>query len=72
MRTSFAGGDQDTFARAAHSIKGSAGNLGAEQWLAVAARLEADAKNGIPANAAARIQEMNAILTATRPALGRE
>lgn len=72
LRQATVSGDQATFVRAAHSIKGSASNLGAEQLRAIAATLEAGATDGIPADAAARIQEMDTILAATRRALGRE
>lgn len=71
LRTSLASGDQGTFARAAHSIKGSASNLGAEPLRAAAATLENDAQQAIPADAEARIQELDTILAATRRALGR-
>lgn len=48
LRTAFAAGDQPTFSRAAHSIKGSASNLGAMRLRAVAEKLEHESKqNGI-------------------------
>lgn len=45
LRTSFAAGDQTTFSRAAHSIKGSASNLGAMRLRAVAEKLEHTSKH---------------------------
>lgn len=40
LRTSFAAGDQPAFSRAAHSIKGSASNLGAMRLRALAEKIE--------------------------------
>jgi HPt (histidine-containing phosphotransfer) domain-containing protein len=71
LRRALATRDVRTFARAAHSIKGSASNLGAEPLRALAATLEHDAGDAIPADAAARIQELDTTLAATRRALGR-
>ena len=44
LRTAFAASDQTTFSRAAHSIKGSASNLGALRLRAVAEKLEHSSK----------------------------
>lgn len=44
MRDAFAAGDQPTFSRAAHSIKGSASNLGALRLRALAEQLERASK----------------------------
>ncbi len=44
LRTSFAAGDSATFVRAAHSVKGSSSNLGAERLRVLAEKLEQDAK----------------------------
>lgn len=46
MRTAFAAGDQTTFSRAAHSLKGSASNLGAVRLRAVAEELERLSREG--------------------------
>lgn len=45
----FAGGHPDQYTRAAHSIKGSASNVGALHLQQAAARLEAQARVGGPA-----------------------
>lgn len=44
LRTSFAAGDTPKFSRAAHSIKGSASNLGAMRVRALAEKLEYTSK----------------------------
>jgi HPt (histidine-containing phosphotransfer) domain-containing protein len=72
LRRALAARDLRTFARAAHSIKGSASNLGAEPLRALAASLEHDARDTIPADAAARIEALANLLATTRCALGRE
>jgi histidine phosphotransfer protein HptB len=46
LRTAFAAGDQTTFSRAAHSLKGSASNLGAVRLRAVAEELERLSREG--------------------------
>jgi HPt (histidine-containing phosphotransfer) domain-containing protein len=50
-----AAGDANVVARAAHSIKGSAGNIGAGQVARLAAELEEHARAGDLADAGARV-----------------
>ncbi|WP_221028852.1 Hpt domain-containing protein [Actomonas aquatica] len=68
LRTSLAAGDQTTFTRAAHSIKGSSSNVGAQRLGAMAKDLEADSRehlNGL----APRIEELNAAFLEAKTAL---
>ena len=44
LHTSFAAGDQATFTRAAHSIKGSSSNVGAKELCKLAQELEAESR----------------------------
>ena len=46
LRTSFAGGDIQEVQRAAHSLKGSAGNIGAETLHEAARRIDEKARTG--------------------------
>lgn len=55
LRTSLAAGDATKFARAAHSLKGSASNLGAVRLSAAAAQLEHLARQDGLANVATHI-----------------
>jgi histidine phosphotransfer protein HptB len=45
LRQALASGDQITFTRAAHSIKGSSSNLGATQIRAISEKLEHQSRN---------------------------
>jgi histidine phosphotransfer protein HptB len=60
LRESFAAGDQPTFTRTAHSIKGSASNLGAVRLRALAEKLEHASKGGNLAGLDAEIPAMEA------------
>ena len=56
LRDSHVAGDQATFTRAAHSIKGSSSNVGAKQLCQLAQALEADSRaslDGLDARVAA-------------------
>jgi HPt (histidine-containing phosphotransfer) domain-containing protein len=48
LRTAAADGDEPTFARAAHTLKGSAATVGAPEMTRLAAMAEKDAKAGVP------------------------
>ncbi|HEY4219350.1 MAG TPA: response regulator [Gemmatimonadaceae bacterium] len=48
LRTSAASGDEPTFARAAHTLKGSAATVGAPEMTRLSAAAEKDAKAGVP------------------------
>jgi HPt (histidine-containing phosphotransfer) domain-containing protein len=66
MDAAFAVGDHDGLGRAAHSLKGSALNVGATEAAALAKALE---KPG--ADAGAHLASLRQVLTATRPLLDR-
>ncbi len=59
LRSSLAAGDQATFTRAAHSIKGSSSNVGAQRLCEMAKNLEHDSRDGI-AGLESRIEDLNA------------
>ncbi len=52
LRNAWASGDIEEMYRAAHSLKGSAGNIGAERLLGVATRLDAIGRAGDLTNSA--------------------
>ncbi len=61
LRLHHANGDQAGFVRAAHTIKGSSSNVGAEEVRALAEILEHDAKQTAPGPAAAaQVAELEA------------
>lgn len=61
LRLHLANGDQQGFVRAAHTIKGSSSNVGAEEVRALAETLEHSAKQSAPGpDAAARVAELQA------------
>jgi len=60
LETGLKSADGATFTRAAHSIKGSAGNLGARQLAAVAARVEDDARTKPLAQLGPSIEDIRA------------
>jgi HPt (histidine-containing phosphotransfer) domain-containing protein len=68
-RSTLATGDTVAFIRAAHTIKGSCGNLGAERLRRTAERIEHDArKNGLVGLESA-VAELEAEFAAARSAL---
>ncbi|WP_255429127.1 response regulator [Ramlibacter albus] len=64
-----ASGDAGALATAAHALKGAAGNIGAMAMHFAAGSLEADAKSGMPADAAARHAALCELWKATREKL---
>jgi HPt (histidine-containing phosphotransfer) domain-containing protein len=60
MRTSLAAGDLPTFTRAAHTVKGSSANLGAQGVRGVAERLEKMARTSGLAGVASLVDECEA------------
>ncbi|HEX2100234.1 MAG TPA: Hpt domain-containing protein [Candidatus Synoicihabitans sp.] len=66
MRQAFAANDQATFTRAAHSIKGSASNLGAFRLRALAEKLEHDSKKFTLAGLDAHLPVMEAEFAAAK------
>jgi HPt (histidine-containing phosphotransfer) domain-containing protein len=60
LKTAFANGDAGTFARAAHTIKGSSANVGARLMKSIAERLEHNARKDGLANVSAGIAECEA------------
>lgn len=69
LHTSFAASDTGAFVRAAHSIKGSSSNLGAENLRTLAETLEQDAKRDGLAGLGARIAEIEESFQRTVEAL---
>ena len=63
-----ASGDPDELSRAAHALKGAAGNIGAIAIQAVCAELESDAKAGQP-GPSSQVAQLRDLLAATREAL---
>ncbi|MBX3656628.1 MAG: response regulator [Ramlibacter sp.] len=59
----------EELSRAAHALKGAAGNIGAVGLQAVSARLEAGAKSGLPADGAAQVALLSELLEQTRSLL---
>lgn len=64
-----AAGDAEELSRAAHALKGAAGNIGAVAIQAVCATLEADAKAGVVGDMAAHMTRLRRLLDETRAAL---
>jgi histidine phosphotransfer protein HptB len=71
LRESLLMGDQVRFTRAAHSIKGSASNLGAMQLRAVAEQLEHQSKTHGLVEVEGLISDLEARFEATRSELSR-
>jgi histidine phosphotransfer protein HptB len=71
LRQSLLSGDQITFIRAAHSIKGSASNLGASQLRAIAEKLEHHSKQSGLVAVEAMIVEIEEVFDGTRAELSR-
>jgi histidine phosphotransfer protein HptB len=71
MRVAFAANDQATFSRAAHSIKGSASNLGAMRLRGLAEKLEHASKHGSLSELAAQLPAMDAEFAAAKAELER-
>lgn len=65
LHSSYAAGDTGTFVRAAHSLKGSSSNLGAERLRALAEQLEQDAKTLGIASLDTRVAELESVYAAT-------
>ncbi len=68
LRNSLATGDQATFTRAAHSIKGSSSNVGAQRLCEMAKELENDSRDAI-AGLEARIEQLNEAFLEAKAAL---
>ena len=64
-----AAGDAEELSRAAHALKGAAGNIGAVAIQAVCATLETDAKAGLAGDMGARMTQLQRLLGETRAAL---
>ena len=64
-----AAGDASALATAAHALKGAAGNVGALALHQAAGELEALAREGLPTDAVARAQQLQALWERTRPVL---
>ncbi len=62
-------GDPEELSRAAHALKGAAGNIGAVAIQAACATLEADAKAGLNGDLVARLPQLRRLLDETRAAL---
>ena len=63
-------GDPEELSRAAHALKGAAGNIGAVAIQAICATLEADAKAGLAGDmGATRMAQLRWLLDETRTAL---
>lgn len=69
IAAAIAAGDAPTATRAAHSIKGSAGNFGASALAKVALEMEADAKQGRLAEMQAKTPVLEREFAAVRDAL---
>jgi HPt (histidine-containing phosphotransfer) domain-containing protein len=69
LHAAFAAADVKSFVRAAHSIRGSANNLGAETLRQLASNLENDAKAGDLTGLDARITALETTFAATRDEL---
>jgi len=64
-----AAGDAEALSQAAHALKGAAGNIGALALQQAAARLEADARAGLPQDASERVEQLRSLWMRTRDAL---
>jgi len=64
-----AAGDPEELSRAAHALKGAAGNIGAVAIQAVCATLETDAKAGLAGDMMSRMAALRRLLDETRAAL---
>jgi signal transduction histidine kinase/CheY-like chemotaxis protein/HPt (histidine-containing phosphotransfer) domain-containing protein len=64
-----ASGNTEELSRAAHALKGAAGNIGAVAIQAVCATLEADAKAGLMGDGNARMPQLRRLLDETQVAL---
>lgn len=71
LRESLGAGDRTRFTRAAHSIKGSAANLGANQLRTLSHRLETQSKNEGLENVEPLIGELEAAFSITKVELER-
>jgi histidine phosphotransfer protein HptB len=69
LRQSLASGEKDAFTRAAHSIKGSASNLGATQLRAISSELEQRGKVEPVAGLATRVDDLDHAFNAAKQAL---
>lgn len=69
IRVALATGNAAAVERAAHSLKGSVGNFGAQQAYDAALRLEMIARNRDLSGAAAAFDELASALDSLRPAL---
>jgi HPt (histidine-containing phosphotransfer) domain-containing protein len=58
LRNAWAAGDIEEMYRAAHSLKGSAGNIGAQRLLAVCSQLDEQGRSGNLAGSAPRIDAL--------------
>lgn len=69
IREAIGNGDANRIERAAHSLKGTAGNFGAYQTAAAAGRIEVFGKNGDVRSAAAALPRLEETLNHFQPAL---
>jgi CheY-like chemotaxis protein/HPt (histidine-containing phosphotransfer) domain-containing protein len=69
LEAAAAQGDAAALAATAHAIKGAAGNIGAGALHQGAGRIEAQAKEALPADAAAQVAQLRALWHVTRDAL---
>jgi signal transduction histidine kinase/CheY-like chemotaxis protein/HPt (histidine-containing phosphotransfer) domain-containing protein len=61
--------DAAALSRAAHALKGAASNIGAVAMQQACSALEADSREGVPQDAAARIEALRGLWESTRAAL---
>lgn len=69
IEAAIASGDPEALSRAAHALKGAAGNIGAVGVQAACAQLESVARADTPADLAARVARLHALWEGTRQAL---
>lgn len=69
VEEALAAGDAPALSRAAHALKGAAGNIGAVAVQAMATTLEADALHGVPPDGPARLDRLRELLVRTGEAL---
>lgn len=71
LRDSLAAGDQTKFTRAAHSIKGSSANMGAQRLRNIAEKLEHDSKRAGLEGLAPFVDQVAAVFEETKAELER-
>lgn len=69
LHSTFSAGDAAAFARAAHTIKGSSSNVGANELRALAAQLELDARQNGLAGLDRQVPELEAAFARVKAAI---